>query len=76
MGYLIVPDIHRESVVCQDPGCGHSDCKAMRLEWSHAECKDCGRPLKAGDPFYYVGRQHQCVNCAFREAEEKIEKQR
>ena len=68
MGYLIVPDIHKESVVCQGK-CSHTDCASMRREWGQAKCQHCGQPLKAGTPFYYKGEEHQCVDCAFKEAD-------
>ncbi len=75
MGYLIVPDIKNEAVVCQEP-CHHRDCAAMRLEWDSATCKDCGKLLLPGMLFYYTGvgtkareREHQCVDCASKEAE-------
>jgi len=72
MGYLIVPDLNDETVVCQQP-CQHTDCIASRLEWEDAKCCDCRRSFKAGDHFYYCGRptesKHQCIDCAFREAE-------
>ena len=64
MGYLLVPDLTDEKVVCQSP-CSHFDCKATRLEWTNAVCKDCGKPLQAGKAFYYIGLlEHQCFECA------------
>lgn len=59
MGYGIAPNMKDEKVVCQRP-CQHSDCKAMRDDFiEHANCVICGKPIKAGDKFYYVEQGKQ-----------------
>lgn len=71
MGYLIVPDITKEEVVCQSP-CVHKDCKLNREEWTNATCFKCGQKLQAGDWFYYESikpRRHLCFDCAYDERE-------
>lgn len=53
MGYGIIPDINKESVLCQQP-CKHADCAAMREDFIiNNKCRICGKPLKIGDSFYY-----------------------
>lgn len=74
VGYLVVPDITNEEIVCQQP-CQHRDCLANRAEWTDAKCVTCGKKLKAGMLFYYTSvhsTEHQCIDCAFKEAEARI----
>lgn len=53
MGYLIVPDIKNEEVVCQQP-CNHKDCTANRRDFGlDSKCRICGMGFNAGDTFYY-----------------------
>ncbi|MBA7605057.1 hypothetical protein ES703_12186 [subsurface metagenome] len=52
MGWLIVPDITDERVVCQSP-CNHRDCAVMREQWGESKCRICGEGFKAGQRFYY-----------------------
>ena len=54
MGFLIVPDITDEEVVCQDT-CQHTDCAQTREEWRNAHCAICGQSMLAGQPFYTEG---------------------
>ena len=54
MAYLRVPDITDEAVVCQGE-CDHTDCAAMRKQWTDAKCVACGCPMEAGQPFFYDG---------------------
>jgi hypothetical protein len=54
MGYLIVPDLATGKWMCLEP-CKHTDCAANRRDFiNNANCKICGKPLLAGDYFYYV----------------------
>ena len=57
MGYLVVPDIKDEAVVCQssDPlkRCGHFDCEGLRQLWGKATCRICDQKLTAGQKFYF-----------------------
>lgn len=53
MGYGIVPDLTDGKYMCLE-SCQHRDCAAMRKDFiDDANCKICGKPLKAGDKFYY-----------------------
>ena len=55
MGYGYVPDMTDENLVCQKP-CKHTDCAANRKDFvKHADCVICGKPLLAGQAFYYHG---------------------
>ena len=66
MGYYVVPNLKNKEIVCQKP-CSHTDCSQIRKEWAGATCCDCGKPLKAGMPFYYKDYGvHQCVVCVFK----------
>jgi len=54
MGYGIVPDLTTGKWMCLEP-CNHRDCAAHRRDFiENANCKICGKPLVAGDKFYYV----------------------
>lgn len=53
MGYLIVPDLTTGEYMCLEP-CEHRDCEANRKDFiENPNCKICGKPLKAGDKFFY-----------------------
>lgn len=53
MGYGIIPDMKDESIVCQK-SCAHGDCRANRDDFIlHGDCVICGKPLNAGEHFYY-----------------------
>jgi hypothetical protein len=76
MGYGIIPNIKDESVLCQKP-CKHTDCAAMREDFiTNANCWICGKPLKAGDAFYYKSDKGKYTKvhrlCAMEDEENRI----
>lgn len=74
MGYCIAPDMKQEKLVCQSP-CKHSDCMAIREDFiTHANCRICGKPIKAGDAFFYEperGKYTKVHRLCFMESEGK-----
>lgn len=74
MGYGVVPDLTTGKWMCLEP-CKHTDCAANRRDFiENANCKICGKPLKAGDYFYYV--EHGKTDKVHRLCEmERIEKE-
>jgi len=57
MGYGIVPDLTTGKYMCLEP-CEHRDCAANRKDFiENANCKICGKPLLAGDKFYYCSSE-------------------
>lgn len=68
MGYLIVPDLKNEFVVCQSP-CDHKDCASLRKEWAEAKCTLCGKPMLPGEAFYYDGDSHMHAVCRLEQVE-------
>lgn len=55
MGYLIAPDLTTGKYMCLEP-CEHTDCAAHRRDFiEDANCRICGKPIQAGDKFYYEG---------------------
>lgn len=54
MGYCIAPDLTDGKYMCLEP-CNHKDCAAIRKDFvDNANCIICGKPIKAGDKFYYL----------------------
>jgi len=72
MGWGIVPDIHDENLVCQQP-CQHRYCALNRQEWGEAKCRYCGKPLLAGEAYY---REDGNVKIHFRCAWDEEDKRR
>ena len=75
MGYAIIPDLTTGTYMCLKP-CQHTDCKSVKADFiDNANCIICGKPLIAGDKFYYVehGKQDKVhMLCEI----ERIEKER
>lgn len=64
MGYLTVPDIKDEAVVCQGE-CTHLDCAAIKAYWPGAECAICHEPMQAGQNYYNEGKGAAHAGCVY-----------
>lgn len=72
MGWLIVPDITDDRMVCQNP-CDHRDCAANRKQWGEGKCRICGEGFKAGQRFYYEDRGAVHADCLEDETLKQVE---
>ena len=71
MGYLLVPNVREESVVCQEP-CTHRDCHQTRQQFGEgAVCPLCQEPFQAYEAFYYQDGRPVHARCLWRLAEEQ-----